>query len=116
MTSPNTAPVSVTEGTPRNFVCKTSQGFPRATVTWYKQLGSYAAVDLGGGSTVEEGGPQVVTKSTLQFTPNRTDHGYRIYCTAYNIDQSSTLTSNNKPQLIVNCKYEQIVYRILLNL
>jgi hypothetical protein len=96
---------SITEHIKTTFSCKTSPSKPAANITWYKESGGGKRQMITNEivSSTENVGDLQMSTSILKYSPNRSDNGYEIFCTAINIAGRTPITSA-KFKMLVQCK------------
>ncbi|WAR11013.1 HMCN1-like protein, partial [Mya arenaria] len=84
--SPSTDPINVIENNNTTLQCNTSGGLPAASVRWYiVRSGQVQDVTSLSMNTYQEEDNLNVTRSTLTFTPFKSDQNGSVYCSASNV-------------------------------
>lgn len=105
----HTGDITVKEGNSVELHCVTSEAFPAANVTWYKDNASpgdtaddSAIPETESTQMIRDSNGMKVTTSNLTYQAQRRDNGMRIYCKASNIDGNGVF-SRRKPMFDVKC-------------
>ncbi|WAR10659.1 CD22-like protein, partial [Mya arenaria] len=84
--SPSTDPINAIENNNTTLQCNTSGGLPAASVRWYiVRSGQVQDVTSLSMNTYQEEDNLNVTRSTLTFTPFKSDQNGSVYCSASNV-------------------------------